>query len=338
MGEKQNKIKILVTGGSGFIGSALVIRLGNMGYRVSSLSRNPGPNSESTGIKNIKCDLLDLRSLISACMEVDIVFHVAAKVGTTGTYKDFHKTNILGTKNLIHACREANVRSLIFTSSASVVFAGKDLEGVNEDIAYPRKALSHYTATKAMAEQMVLEANSDSLHTISLRPHIVWGPGDTHIVPEIIARNLAGKLRLIKRKNPLVDSSYIENVIDAHICGMNALDITKESWGKSFFITDNKPIPVKELFNLFIRASGNIPSYKTSPKWLAIALARIGELYNSINRTVDKPIISRLIIHEVSQAHWFDISSAMRILNYTPKISQAEGEVMLSEWLKSTCK
>ncbi len=165
----------LVTGGGGFIGSALVNELVCRGFSVTSFSRGDYPELRKLGVK-LKCgDLADIAAVLDACSGMDIVFHVAAKAGIWGSYQEYYSTNVLGTENIVRACREKKISRLIYTSSASVVFNGNDIEGSNESLPYPSRSLSHYAATKALAEKYVLKSDSENLKTIALRPHIVLG-------------------------------------------------------------------------------------------------------------------------------------------------------------------
>ncbi len=176
-------MKALVTGGGGFIGSALVRELVKRGFNVTSFSRGDYPELKQIGVVVKRGDLCDRESVLNACDGVDIIFHVAAKAGIWGSYKDYYMTNVRGTENIVYACKKKKTKWLIYTSSASVVFDGSDIKGSNESLSYPHRPLSNYTATKALAEQCVLNADSTSLKTLALRPHIVLGPGDNHLIP-----------------------------------------------------------------------------------------------------------------------------------------------------------
>ena len=187
----------LVTGGGGFIGFALVNELVRMDFNVTSFSRGDYPELRKIGVKTISGDLSDLNSVLPATVGIDIIFHVAAKAGTSGLYREYYKTNVTGTENIIHACKINKVKYLIYTSSASVVFNGKNIEGSDESLPYPAHPVSYYTATKAIAEQLILKADSPDLRTLALRPHLVYGPGDNHLFPGIVSRAETGRLRRI---------------------------------------------------------------------------------------------------------------------------------------------
>ncbi|MCK5667823.1 MAG: NAD-dependent epimerase/dehydratase family protein, partial [Gammaproteobacteria bacterium] len=190
-------MKALVTGGGGFLGSSIVRMLLDKGIAVRSLQRSDSPELKKLGVEIIRGDISDLDTVINAAEGCDMVFHVAAKAGVWGVYDDYYHCNVTGTKNIIAACQTHHIQKLIYTSSPSVVFAAEDEENINESTPYADHFLTAYQKTKALAEQMVLEANNETLATVALRPHLIWGPGDPHLVPRIIERAKAGRLRLV---------------------------------------------------------------------------------------------------------------------------------------------
>jgi nucleoside-diphosphate-sugar epimerase len=319
-------MNVLVTGGGGFIGNALVRRLVESGYEVSSFSRNIYPEHSKLGVTTFQGNLLNPADIEKACRGIDVVFHIAAKVGIWGKYSDFFETNVTGTENVINACKETKVSKLIFTSSASVVFDGSNLEGVDETINYPEKPVSSYTATKAMAEKFVLQANSDSLKTISLRPHLVWGPGDTQLIHGILERAKSGKLRRPGRKDFLIDTTYIDNFIDAQLLALKALDNNPDCCGKVFFITNGQPIRVWDFINSILKSAGLPPVQKYISKNLALIVAWILEKMHQLLHLKSEPYITRFAIHELCTHHWFNISAAKKLLDYSPRINFEEGE------------
>jgi nucleoside-diphosphate-sugar epimerase len=207
--------KVLVTGGGGFLGGAIVRHLVQRGDRVTSFSRRLYPELEKLGVEQIQGDISNANAVERACREVDLVFHVASKPGVWGNYVTYYRINVIGTQNMIAACKQHNVPQLVYTSSPSVVFDGDDMEGVDESVPYPEKYHAHYPKTKAMAEQSVIAAGNEGLRTIILRPHLIWGPRDNHLVPRIIER--ANRLVKVGDGRNLVDTIYIDNAADAHI-------------------------------------------------------------------------------------------------------------------------
>ncbi len=187
-------MKALVTGGGGFLGKAIVKLLLARGDQVRSFSRNTYPALAELGVEQQSGEIGDAAAVVRAVEGCDIVFHVAAKAGVWGPYEEFYRANVLGTRNVIEACRQHGIRRLVYTSSPSVVFDGTDMEGVDESVPYPEHFEAFYPQTKAEAEQLVLQANDDTLATVALRPHLIWGPEDNHLVPRILERGARGRL------------------------------------------------------------------------------------------------------------------------------------------------
>jgi len=333
MGCKENQMNALVTGGGGFIGSALVHELVKTGYNVTSFSRSDYPELREIGVAVKRGDLSDREAVLNSCEGIDIVFHVAAKAGYWGSYKDYYETNVRGTVNIINACREKKIKWLIFTSSASVIFGGTDIEGLDESLPYPSRPLSDYTATKALAEQYVLKANCSSLRTLALRPHIVLGPGDKHIIPRVLAQAREGKLLQIGDGNNKTDISYIDNVVSAHLCSAKAIMNNPEVSGKAYFISNGEPVVIWEYINTILKKAGLESINKSVPVRAAFIYAALTELFHIIFIIRKEPRLTRFLVHELSQSHWFNINSARKLLGYNPGISNMEGLKKLIEAL-----
>ncbi len=327
-------MNVLVTGGGGFMGMALIKRLIAEGHKVTSFSRREYPLHWALGINSIQADIRDQDALEKACKNRDVVFHLAAKVGIWGPYDDYYTTNVTGTFNVVKACRKMGVQRIVFTSSSSVIFDGSDLDGVDESYPYPEKHGSHYSETKAMAERLIIEANSDTLKTISLRPHLVWGPYDAHLVPGILKRASSGRLRRIGDQEHFIDTTYIDNMIDAIMLGANALESKPEAAGRNFFITNGEPARVWDFVNSIIQIAGHAPVQKKIPERMAMFAAGFAEWSHRTFNVNSEPFMTRFAIKELCTNHWFDISAAKEILGYHPKVSYAEGFKHLKEYLK----
>lgn len=322
----------LVTGGGGFIGAALIKQLVKQGYKAASFSRGDYPDLRRLGIEVINGNLTDQETIKMACAGKDIVFHVAAKAGVWGSYQEYYRPNVQGTQNVLNACLSQGVKYLIFTSSASVVFNGKNIEGANEMLPYPSRSMSHYTATKALAEQYVLKTNCSELKTLSLRPHLVWGPGDSHIIPGIIARARSGKLQRIGKGNELIDTTYIDNCVSAHLCAAEAIKQNPNAAGKAYFITNGEPIPVWDFINGILK-SACLPAVENSVSFrTALIAAGFLELVYKAFAIKNEPYLTRFLVHELCTSHWFDISAARKQLGYVPKISFNNGLEQLASW------
>lgn len=327
-------MKILVTGGGGFIGMALIKRLIAEGHKVTSYSRREYPLHWALGINSIQADIADFETLERACNGKDVVFHLAAKIGIWGDYDDYHATNVNGTFNVIKACRKQGVGRIVFTSSSGVVFDGNDLEGIDESVPYPEDHGSHLATTKAMAERLILEANSKELKTIALRPHLVWGPYDAHLIPGILKRVGSGKMRRIGDQEHFIDTTYIDNMVDALILAADALGSNPEAAGKALFITNGEPARVWDFINSIIQIAGHPPVTKKIPEKFALIASGISEWFHKVFKIKSEPFMTRYAIKELITNHWFDISAARRILGYEPGVSYAEGFKHLKDYLK----
>lgn len=318
-------MRILVTGGGGFLGSAICSMLVKRGDQVQSISRQAYPGLATMGISQFRGDLVDKGKIYSAAQGCDAIIHTAAKAGIWGDYSSYYQANVLGTQNIIEVCRELRITKLVYTSSPSVVFSGGDMEGVNESAPYPKRYLTAYPKTKAIAEQMVLNANDENLATVSLRPHLIWGPGDNHLVPRILARAKAGKLRKIGSRDVLVDSVYIDNAASAHILALDRLNFNSPCSGKAYFISNGEPWKLWDLVNEIILAGkGNVVN-KTVSVSLAYFMGWLFEIIYTISRKHAEPPMTRFLAKELSTSHWFDISNARNDLGYVPMITIREG-------------
>jgi nucleoside-diphosphate-sugar epimerase len=323
----------LVTGGGGFLGGAIVRRLVERGDRVRSLARGCYPALEALGVEQHQSDVADTAAVMKAAAGCDIVFHVAAKAGVWGPYSEYHRANVVGTENVVAACRAHGVPRLVYTSSPSVVFDGRDQEGVNESAPYPKHFEAHYPRTKALAERLVLAANGPALATVALRPHLIWGPGDNHLVPRILERGRAGKLRRVGRHNKLIDTTYIDNAADAHLLAAGRLAPASPVAGKAYFLSQGEPIPLWDMVNRILAAGGVAPVTRSVPAPVAYLAGWLCELVYGTMRWREEPPITRFVARELSTAHWFDITAAKRELGYEPSISTDEGLRRLAEWL-----
>lgn len=324
-------LKVLVTGGGGFLGSAIVRRLVERRYHVRSFSRNHYPELASMGIKQIKGDICDNTAIEQALIGVDLVFHTAAKAGIWGDYSDYYRTNVTGTQNIIAGCKKHHISRLIYTSSPSVVFNGTDMEGVNESVPYPARYHGYYPKTKAIAEQHVIKAAVQGLPTIILRPHLIWGPRDKHFVPRIITR--ANRLIRVGNGKNLVDTVYIDNAADAHILAADELEKTPKLSGNIYFISQGDPVPLWDMINLILKAAGLAPVRRSMPHRMAWLIGSIFEFtYRTFNISRE-PQMTRFLADELAKAHWFDISAARKDLGYAPRISIKEGVLRLESWL-----
>ncbi|MBW1821277.1 MAG: NAD-dependent epimerase/dehydratase family protein, partial [Deltaproteobacteria bacterium] len=244
------------------------------------------------------------------------------------------KTNVTGTEKVIAACNRHNISKLVYTSSPSVVFNGMDMEGVNESVPYSARYHAHYPKTKAMAEQFVIKASSDKLKTVILRPHLIWGPGDNHLIPRIIAKSK--RLKKIGSGKNLVDTIYIANAADAHILAAENLDKNPEISGNVYFISQGKPVPLWDMINAILKAAGLGPVKGSISKQSAWLVGSAFEFLYKILYIKKEPPMTRFVADELATSHWFDISAARRDLGYSPRVPMEEGLRLLEDWLKKT--
>jgi nucleoside-diphosphate-sugar epimerase len=327
--------RALVTGGGGFVGLAVVRKLRERGVETTVVGRHRYPAAEKLGARCLVGDIRDLEFMTRAVAGHDTVFHVAAKAGIWGSYADYYSVNVTGTGNVIAACRSQGVRVLVHTSTPSVVFAGHDLEGGDETLPYSESPLCHYAATKIFAEQKVLAANSEELRTAALRPHLVWGPGDTQIIPRLLQRGRQGRLRIVGSGCNRVDISYIDNVADAHLLAAENLAGPATASGQAFFISQGEPVVLWEWINaLFARV--DVPQVtRRVPLSRARKAGHLLELFFSLLRLGGEPPMTRFLAEQLARSHWFSIAKARILLGYSPRVSTGEGMDRLVAWLQA---
>lgn len=325
----------LVTGAGGFLGRAITRQLLARGDRVRALTRQKYPDLESLGVECLHGDVQELTDVKRACRGVEIVFHVAAVAGLWGTWKHFHGINTLGTKNIISGCVHAEVRRLVFTSSPSVTFAGRDQCGVDESVPYPTNWLCHYAHTKALAEQLVLEANGQQhLLTCALRPHLIWGPGDQHLIPRLLDRARKGQLRQVGDGKNLIDAVYIDNAAEAHLLAADRLAPGAALCGRAYFISNGEPVNCWDWINQILALSGVPPIRRRISYRAAYAAgATLETLWTLLGRT-DEPRMTRFLAAQLATSHYYDITAARRDLGYEPRISMEQGMQRLAESLR----
>lgn len=328
-------MKALVTGGSGFIGRRIVQRLLERGREVHVLGRSSPPPQE--GVSFHKTDLGREAPPDEACDGAEVLFHVAAKAGVWGSAASYHADNVLATRRALNACRKHGIPHLVLTSSPSVVFNRQHFRGADESLPYGRDWLCHYARTKAQAEKEVLAANEwDGLKTISLRPHLVWGPGDPHLLPKAVARHKAGKLRIVGNGLNRMDLTHVDNVADGHILALDALASGTHPGGKAYFLSQDDPVALWPWLNeLFARL--DLPPLTRSISFRsAYAIGFTMELAWTLLRLPGEPPMTRFVAIQLAEDHWFSPAAARRDLGYAPTVSMKEGLRETVEWLKRT--
>tara|TARA_Y100001934_G_C12331983_1_gene765590 strand:- start:694 stop:1692 length:999 start_codon:yes stop_codon:yes gene_type:complete len=324
-------MRALVTGGGGFLGQALVRRLVSKNYDVVSLTRQHYSALAELGVEQVQGSIADEETVSNAAQGADVIFHVAAKAGMWGPYSEYFQTNVVGTENVIAACRQHGINRLVYTSTPSVVHGGGSIEGQDESLPYAETFLAHYPRTKVLAEQAVLAANDEALATVALRPHLIWGPGDNHLAPRMIARQKMGRLRLIGNGENLVDSVFVENAVDAHLCAFEKLNPGSVCSGKAYFISQDEPLPVKTLMNGILESAGLEPVTKSIAPGLAYFVGLLFETTYGTFGVKSEPMMTRFLAKQLATAHWFNIQAAKNDLGYKPSISVREGMDILRQ-------
>jgi nucleoside-diphosphate-sugar epimerase len=318
-------MKILVTGGGGFLGGAVVRRLHARGDAVRSFTRSNYPWLTEIGVEQAFGDLADQNAVTAAAEGCDAILHVAGKAGVWGRYDDYYATNVTGTVNVLTACRVLGIRKLVHTSTPSVVHTGRDVEGGDESLPYATRFLGPYSETKAQAEKKVLSANGPDFATVALRPHLIWGPGDPHLVPRILARARANKLRRVGDRPVTVDVTYVDNAADAHLLALDRLDVGRPIAGRPYFITNGEPVDLYAFINRILAAAKLPPVDRAISARKAMLAGWVLEKAYALFNLSGEPAMTRFLAGQLSTSHWFDITAARRDLGYEPRVSVEEG-------------
>jgi nucleoside-diphosphate-sugar epimerase len=319
-------MKVFITGGGGFLGKHIVLQLLEQGHTVTSYSRGNYPELKKLGVNTIQGSLEDKDRLTEACQGHDVFFHTASKVAMWGKKEDFHSTNVLGTENVISACHKNNIPHLIYTSTPSVVFQYDSLKGEDESLPYAQNSYSRYAESKALAEKIVLEANGDNLKTVSLRPHLVFGPGDQNLIPRLIDSHKKGKLKIVGDGQNQVDVLYVENAAEAHLLAWKALmENPQKVEGRPYFLGQG-PVKLWDFINDILELHHLPPVEKKVPFKTAFQIGRVIEYGSSILGKYDyHPPMTRFVALQLSKDHYFNHDNAKNDFGWTPQIPLKEG-------------
>lgn len=320
-------MQILVTGGGGFLGQALCRGLVERGHDVVSFNRGRYPALDVLGVTQVQGDLADADAVMAAARGCDAVFHNAAKAGAWGPYEDYHRANVVGTENVIAACRALGIGRLVYTSTPSVTHrATHPVEGgTAETVPYGDGFKAAYATTKKIAEIAVLAANSPTLATVALRPRLIWGVGDNQLLPRLVERARAGRLRLVGDGRNRMDSTYIDNAAQAHFDAFAHLAPDAACAGRAYFISNGEPRTASETVNSLLRAVGAPPVTKAIPFKAAYALGAMFEWLWRLMPLRGEPPMTRFLAEQLATTHWYDMAPARRDFGYVPKVSFAEG-------------
>jgi nucleoside-diphosphate-sugar epimerase len=320
-------MKILVTGGGGFLGQALCRGLVERGHEVASFNRGHYPALDAIGVKQIAGDLADRDAVIAAFAGQEAVFHNAAKAGAWGSYESYHQANVVGTRNVLDACRAHGIGKLVYTSTPSVTHrATHPVEGgTAETVPYGENFQAPYATTKTIAEKAVLAANDPQLATVALRPRLIWGPGDAQILPRLVERAKAGRLRFVGNGENLIDTTFIDNAAQAHFDAFTHLAPGTACAGKVYFISNGEPKTTRATINALLAAAGAPLVEKTIPFRAAYVIGALCEgLWHALPLQGEPPM-TRFLAEQLSTSHWYSMAPATRDFGYVPKVSFAEG-------------
>ncbi len=323
----------LITGGGGFVGKAVVKGLLARSVSCRVLGRNPYPELQSLGVKCIEGDIRNQESLLEASKSVDIIFHIAALAGVWGKWDEYYSINVEGTENVITACRKNGIPNLVYTSTPSVVFDKDDIVGGDESLPYASSFQCNYAKSKVTAEKMVLDAAGSSLNTCALRPHLIWGPCDPHLIPRIIERGRKGQLKIIGDGTNLVDISYIDNVAHAHLLAADNLVNVGTAAGQAYFISQGEPVNLWDWINNLFEKVGVDPILKKVPFPFAYGAGGILEIIHTFFKPAEEPRMTRFLAGQLAKSHYFSIEKAQKDLGYKPLVSTEEGMTRLIQWL-----
>lgn len=320
-------MRILVTGGGGFLGQALCRGLVERGHHVSSFNRGLYPPLDALGVRQVQGDLADRDAIIAAAQGNDAIFHSAAKAGAWGSHASYHAANVIGTDNVIAACRTLGIGKLVYTSTPSVTHrATHPVEGgTAETVPYGEHFKAPYASTKKIAELAVLAADDANLATIALRPRLIWGPGDSQLLPRLVERAQAGRLRFVGDGENRIDTTYVDNAAQAHFDAFEHLTTGAACAGRAYFISNGEPKPVREIVNAMLQAAGAPQVTKTLPFGVAYAVGTICESLWTLFPLQGEPPMTRFLAEQLSTTHWYDMGPATRDFGYVPRVSIAEG-------------
>lgn len=326
-------MKILVTGGGGFLGQALCRGLRERGHEVVSFNRGRYAALDAIGVAQVQGDLAQRDAVIAAAAGCEAVFHNAAKAGAWGSYESYHLANVVGTQNVIEACRAHGIARLVYTSTPSVTHRKTHpVEGgTAETVPYGDHLKAPYAATKQVAEKLVLAANDTTLATVALRPRLIWGVGDNQLLPRLVERANAGRLRFVGDGNNRIDTTYVDNAAQAHFDAFEHLAPGAGCAGRAYFISNGEPRTVREIVNGLLEAAGAPRVDKTIPFGVAYAAGVVCEgLWHALPLKGEPPM-TRFLAEQLSTTHWYDMAPARQDFGYVPKVSIHEGLTRLKD-------
>ena len=318
-------MRVLVTGASGMLGRGTALALNARGHDVTVLQRRPS----GLDIRELLGDVVDPDFVHRAARGQDALVHLAARVDVVGRWADYERVNVEGTRAVVDACRAAGTGRLVHVSSPSVAHTGRPLVGAGAGPADPAHASGHYARSKALAEQVALGADGSDLAVLALRPHLVWGPGDTQLVARLVARATAGRLPVLGSGAALIDTTFVDNAVDALVA---AVDRCGPAHGEALVVTNGEPRPVAEILARVCRAAGVAGPSRRVPATIGRLAGSICDLVWSATGRQDTPPLTRFLAEQLTTAHWFDQQHTREVLDWAPAVGLDEGFRRLASW------
>ena len=325
-------MKVLVTGASSLIGAGVATSLARRGENVVTFQRRAVPGLTNPSIEQLTGDIRDRDAVSRAASGCDAIIHLAAKVGVTGTWEDYRSINVDGTANVVAVAARQGIARVVHVSSPSVAHGGEPIIGGLADPPVLGRKRAWYPESKALAEIDALAAASDSLGLVAIRPHLVWGPGDTQLVGRIVERARAGRLALVGGGCALVDTTYIDNAIAALIAALDSVAPGAACSGRAYVISNGEPRPIRELVRGICCAAGVSFEPRSVSLRAGQTIGSIVERVWPVVRRGDEPPLTRFVAEQLGTAHWFDLRPAHDDLGWSPSVSIDEGLLRLKRW------
>lgn len=328
-------MNVLVTGGGGFLGSHIVRQLLRRDHHVRVLCRHHYPICDEPGVEWRAGDVACLSDVERAAAEQDAIIHTAARAGIWGPRRIYHRVNVLGTRHALAAAQRRGI-PLVYTSSPSVVFDGRPHHHADESLPYPRRYLCAYAATKAQAERAVLQAAREhTVRAVAIRPHLIWGPGDTQLAPRLIDRARAGRLVQVGDGTNQVSVTYVENAAHLHVLAVEKLAQDASCSGRAYFVNDPQPVRLWDWVNTLLTMAGLPPVRRRISARAAYVLGHLCELAYRLSGRSSEPPMTRFLALQLSQTHTYSIERARRDFDYDPPVAVAEGLQRIAPELKA---
>lgn len=327
-------MRVLVTGGTGFLGKSLALKLHQLGYEVTITGRNEHIGAElvKEGISFLPARLEDAKRTIQACAGQEMVFHCGAMSSLWGRYRDFYASNVAGTRNVVEGCFTNKVQRLIYVSTPSIYFDYTDRTGIKEAMPLPKETVNPYAATKRLAEQEIDQAFQRGLPVVTVRPRAIFGPGDQAILPRLLQANRQGRLPLINGGQALLDLTYVDNAVDALLKCMSAPSTVL---GQKYNITNDEHVRLIDVLQYLFERLGEPMRARKIPYPIAYWIAGLLESMARISRSGQEPLLTRYAVGLLGKSQTLDISAAKKELGYAPAITIKEGIETYAEWCKA---